>query len=342
MNLEDYILGQIQEGGSVTPAQILHHSGLSRQHIHRVTTKLMHDGKIVRLGATRNLKFVAPSTELQAAIGSRPLSFSRKVELHGLDENIVFREVGQKTNVLELLPINVVDILRYAFTEMLNNAIDHSSARTASIEGARTSDQIEFEIRDNGIGLLENFRKHFQLADEREALLEVIKGKITTRADKHSGQGLFFTSRAVDIFVLESGALRLTKSNLLDDTFIESKRRTKGTTVKFSLATDATRTMREVFDKFSSIDGGFFGTEYLVKLAGYDDAFISRSQAKMVMHGMERFKKVTLDFENIRLIGQGFADEVLRVWQNEHPDTEISWVNVNADVEFMLQRALRT
>ena len=342
MNVETYITEAIGQHGSVTPGQIQEGTGFSRQHIHRVTTRLVREGKIVRLGATRNLRFIAPSTELQAAIGARPLSFSRRLSLAHLDENTIFREIGQRTNVLELLPLNALDILRYAFTEMLNNAIDHSAAKYAVIEGSRTSELVELEIRDNGIGLLENFRSHFELADEREALLEVIKGKITTRTDKHSGQGLFFTSRAVDIFVLESGSLRLTKNNLLDDTFIESKRKTPGTTVKFSLATDTNRTMREVFNQFSSVDEGFFGTEYHVKLAGYDDAFISRSQAKMVMNGMERFKHVSLDFTDVRLVGQGFADEVLRVWHNEYPLTQISWTNANPDVEFMLQRALRT
>jgi anti-sigma regulatory factor (Ser/Thr protein kinase) len=342
MDIEQFISAHIGEHGSVTPGQIQKHVGFSRVHIHRVTTRLVREGKIVRLGATRNLRFVAPSTTLQAAIGARPLSFSRKVRLAGLAEDTVFREISQKTNVFELIPLNVLDILRYAFTEMLNNAIDHSGAEFAVVEGSRTSELIELEIRDTGIGLLENFRSHFDLQDEREALLEVIKGKITTRTDKHTGLGLFFTSRAVDVFILESSTLRLTKDNKIDDTFIESKRKSKGTTVRFSLATDSSRTLREVFDQFSSVDDGFFGTEYLVKLAGYDDAFISRSQAKMIMHGMERFKHVTLDFDSVRLVGQGFADETLRVWKSEHPSTTVSWVNANPDVEFMMQRSLST
>ena len=129
---------------------------------------------------------------------------------------------------------------------------------------------------------------------------------------------------------------------MLPDIFIESKRKTKGTTVRFSLATETTRTLRGVFDQFSSVEAGFYGTEYLIKLAGFDDAFISRSQAKMVMNGMERFKHVTLDFADVRLVGQGFADEALRVWANDHPLTRVTWTNANPDVEFMLARSVRT
>lgn len=341
MSVENFIFETIDKQGSVTPGEIKANTGFSRMQINRVTNRLIHEGKIVRIGATRSLKFIAPSSELQTAIGARPLSITRRVELANLDESITFREISQRTNILELLPINVFDILRFAFTEMLNNAIDHSGAKFATIVGSRTTDQVEFEIRDRGIGLLENFRSHFHLADEREALLEVIKGKLTTRSDRHSGQGLFFTSRAVDLFTLESGTLRLIKNNLLNDTFIESKQKSKGTTVRFSINTKSTRTTKEVFDLFSSPDEGFFATEYQIKLAGYDDAFISRSQAKMIMNGMDRFKRVVLDFTDVRLIGQGFADEVLRVWRNDHPATEITWVNANDDVAFMLKRVTK-
>jgi hypothetical protein len=62
----------------------------------------------------------------------------------------------------------------------------------------------------------------------------------------------------------------------------------------------------------------------------------------MIMNGMERFKHVIMDFTDVRLIGQGFADEVLRVWQKEHLSTEVTWTNTNPDVEFMLRQALKT
>ena len=342
MDISAIIMQEIEQSGSVTPAKIQQRSGVSRQQVHRITRKLVQSGQIVRLGATRNLHFVAPNLQLQAAIGARPLSFARRLTATGLDENTAFRHITQTTNVLELLPLNVTDILRFAFTEMLNNAIDHSEAHNVYIEGSRTLDEVELEVKDAGIGLLENFRRHFKLANEREALLEVVKGKLTTRSDRHSGQGLFFTSRAVDMFVLESGSLRLTVNNRLNDTFIETKRRSAGTLVSFVVSTKSEQTMAAVFGRFSSIEAGFFGTEYRIKLAGYDDAFISRSQAKMVMNGMDRFNRVTLDFTDVRLVGQGFADEVLRVWQDQHPAVTIDWTNASDDVAFMMDRVERT
>ncbi len=39
------------------------------------------------------------------------------------------------------------------------------------------------------------------------------------------------------------------------------------------------------------------------------------------------------------MIGQGFADEVFRVWKKAHPKVEIKAENTNDDVKFMIKRA---
>ena len=57
------------------------------------------------------------------------------------------------------------------------------------------------------------------------------------------------------------------------------------------------------------------------------------------MHGMEKFREVILDFDRVTGIGQGFADEVFRVWAAAHPDTTVTWVHACEPVEFMAQRA---
>jgi len=72
------------------------------------------------------------------------------------------------------------------------------------------------------------------------------------------------------------------------------------------------------------------------------ETLISRSQAKGIVLGLEKFNYVTLDFDGIRLAGQGFVDEVFRVFANAHPDTKITYINANADVEFMIKRGFAT
>ncbi|AWB35747.1 STAS-like domain-containing protein [Orrella marina] len=45
-------------------------------------------------------------------------------------------------------------------------------------------------------------------------------------------------------------------------------------------------------------------------------------------------------FDGVESIGQAFADEIFRVFQNEHPEVSISAQNTNPDVDFMIKRAL--
>jgi hypothetical protein len=70
-----------------------------------------------------------------------------------------------------------------------------------------------------------------------------------------------------------------------------------------------------------------------------DEMYVARSQAKRILNNLQAFNIITLDFKGIQMVGQGFADEVFRVYQNENPDKEIRYINANDDVDFMLKRA---
>jgi len=45
-----------------------------------------------------------------------------------------------------------------------------------------------------------------------------------------------------------------------------------------------------------------------------------------------------LDFSGVEMIGQAFADQIFRVFRNEHPDINLVRINTNDDVEKMIQR----
>ena len=103
------------------------------------------------------------------------------------------------------------------------------------------------------------------------------------------------------------------------------------------------RTTKEIFDEYTSDDFVFNKTKITVHLAkdylGHD--FVSRSLAKRILMNVEKFKIIVLDFENIDNIGQGFADEVFRVFKNKNPDITIISVNMNEEIEFMINRAMK-
>ena len=103
------------------------------------------------------------------------------------------------------------------------------------------------------------------------------------------------------------------------------------------------RTTKEIFDEYTSDDFVFNKTKITVHLAkdylGHD--FVSRSLAKRILMNVEKFKIIVLDFENVDNIGQGFADEVFRVFKNKNPDITIVPVNMNEEIEFMINRAMK-
>ena len=83
-------------------------------------------------------------------------------------------------------------------------------------------------------------------------------------------------------------------------------------------------------------------TEIIVKLIEeYEKSLISRSVAKRILNNLEKFKEITFDYKGIENIGQGFADQIYRVFQNENPEVILNNINTNKEIEFMINRSKR-
>ena len=260
-----------------------------------------------------------------------------------LEEDILYDELIKKYEIDK--KNNVKHILVYAFTEMLNNAIEHSEGTEISIHYAENYFNIFVIIKDNGIGIFKKIVRDHNLKNENEAIFELKKGKLTSDAENHSGEGIFFTSKVVDYFLISS--FNKTFSSGSDEYFYsieQNRERTiKGTEVILVLNKNTERTTKEIFDEYTSDDFVFNKTKITVHLAkdylGHD--FVSRSLAKRILMNVEKFKVIVLDFENIDNIGQGFADEVFRVFKNKNPDITIVPINMNEEIEFMINRAMK-
>ena len=68
---------------------------------------------------------------------------------------------------------------------------------------------------------------------------------------------------------------------------------------------------------------------------------LSRSQARRLLFGLEKFRIINLGFSDVAQIGQAFADEIFRVYQKRFPQIRINYENVNKVVEFMIFRVLK-
>ncbi|HLI18668.1 MAG TPA: DUF4325 domain-containing protein [Rhodanobacteraceae bacterium] len=306
--------------------------GLTRQTVAARARALIKAGYLAKSGTTR------PTYTLGS---SRRAVFTHV--LRGLDEGRVW--LHDIAPVLRGLPVNVVDICHHGLTEMVNNAIDHSGGSHLRVFVDRTRETVTLMVSDDGMGIFRKITAALDLPDERLALLELSKGKLTTDPRRHTGEGVFFTSRMFDRFQIVSGELVFDHDDaqaddLLDD--IEPRYARHGTTVLMEIAADSKRTAKQVFDRFSSgpDDYAFAKTVVPVRLAKVgDENLVSRSQAKRLMQRVERFRTVVLDFAGIASIGQAFADEVFRVFANAHPDVELVPKHATPAVQQMIRRA---
>lgn len=303
----------------------------TRQAIHKHLQRLTEEGAITLHGQTRNKTYrLAPLVE-----------WSKEYSLTaGITEDQVWREDIAPS--LGKLPENVLNLWHYGFTEMFNNAIDHSGGTTAGVRLKKTAVATEIELYDDGTGIFKKIQAAMDLLDERHAVLELAKGKFTTDPTNHSGEGIFFSSRMFDEFVIVSGGVYFSHQfDEPEDWILQPSRATGGTLVRMVLHNHTARTTKKVFDKFSSDDDyGFTKTVVPVKLMRYgDDNLISRSQAKRLLARFDRFKVVILDFSGVSMIGQAFADEVFRVFRQKHPEVELVTLHANSEVKRMISRA---
>jgi len=196
-------------------------------------------------------------------------------------------------------------------------------------------------IHDNGVGIFKKIQEAVKLPGERQAVVQLSKGKFTTDPSKHSGEGIFFTSKMFDRFDILSGGLAFSGDPNNQPKWVTEKFH-GGTTVWMKLVNDSTREPKDVYGQFPAGHDGDFAfdkTAVPIKLAQVGPGgLVSRSQAKRVLAGIDRFKVVALDFEGVDWIGQGFADEIFRVYQNAHPDIKILVEGANPDVKSMIQR----
>ena len=320
-------------------AEIVQATGLSRAYIHRSFNALENEGVIVRIGKANRTRYVAAARGALQRARRTELRFRRMLRGTGTSEDEVLTEIKRETGVYLGLPGNVSDILDYSFSEMLNNALEHSRAKRIDVHVVRTPPGVSFRVRDYGVGILRNIMRKNKLKSESEAVQDLLKGKQTTQPDRHSGEGIFFTSRVVDVLVIRGSNKKLIFDNMLGDVFVREVKPLVGTQVDVMLARSSKRTLRSVFDRYAGKNYTFDKTSLTVRLFAGAGGYVSRSQARRLVAGLEKFRSITLDFSGVKLVGQSFADEIFSVWQAAHPKMNIDVLGASEDVILMIERA---
>lgn len=171
---------------------------------------------------------------------------------------------------------------------------------------------------------------------------------LTTNRQAHSGEGIFFSSKMLGLFAIWSDDAVFSagtgmRNQLVQSHLIAYYTRLKkiGTMVVMRLENETRRVPKEVFDMFAPMDEGFIRTLLPMReLCPFGEP-IARSQARRLTQRLEEFSEVFLDFEGIEFMGQGFADEVFRVFQSQHPELTLTPVHANETVLGMIHHVQR-
>ncbi len=342
MDLANIILKEINSKGFTTLSVIKSKTKLSQPYINRAFQQMRDECKIVMVGRARNTRYVAADINEFQKAKNTIMHFSGKFlnQPGKTNEDIILDNVKKNTGIFSGITPEAYSILDYAFTEMVNNAIEHSQSEYIEIKMRRENGIVTFNVNDNGIGIFNNIMAKKHLNNELEAIQDLLKGKLTTAVQFHSGEGIFFTSKSADNFSISSSGKKIIYNNIIEDVFIkDNKKNITGTAILFTISEKSDRKLEDIFNRYTDENYDFSKTEVRVKLYKEGTSYISRSQARRILTGLEKFKKIILDFKDVETAGQGFADEIFRVWLNNHAHTAIIPENANDNVMFMINRA---
>lgn len=268
-----------------------------------------------------------------------------------LDEDDIFYE--DISPLLQDVSVEAKRIWGYVFMEMMNNAIEHSACKNIYCRVVKDVLYTEITITDDGIGIFKNIQNYLTVelgkrVTYQDVLVELYKGKMTTAAQNHSGEGVFFSSKSMDEFAIWSDDMVYVQGVQERNQFMQNhliayytRLQRIGTAVMMKLANQSKRALKEVFNMYSTIDEGFIKTRIPIKEVCQEGEPIARSQARKLLYRLEQFKIVEFDFAEVDFMGQGFADEVFRVFKNRHPEVEIVPINACPDILSMIKHVQR-
>jgi len=341
MDINKLIMNVLKKKRKVKASDIIKATGFSREYINRFFRELRDSGKLILVGKANKAHYVLATDKAVKNAREKIKSFHNILDNKELSEDTVFDNIRKNTGIFIDISKNVSRIINYAFTEMLNNAIEHSRSKKIEITMEIDTGYICFNVTDRGVGIFNNIMDKMHFSSEMDAIQDLMKGKLTTASQAHSGEGIFFTSKVADKLIIQSSGKKLIFDNLIKDIFVKDvKKNYVGTKIFFSINIDTDRKLSDIFKEYTGNSFEFTKTKVNVKLYKMGSEYISRSQARRILSGLDKFKTVILDFKGVETVGQGFVDEVFRVWKLNYPEIKIIPQNANENISFMINRAL--
>ena len=323
--IREFILNNLTEHQKDIVKTVIRKFGLSRQAVLRHMYVLIQGGRVTAHGKTKDRYY-----ELNPIVNRTvTITITPKLEEDKIGRKYLFPHLSDFSS-------NLREICEYGFMEIVNNVISHSEGDQCTLKLNITAKNVHMYVHDNGVGIFRKIKEHFDLENQHHAILELSKGRLTTNPKTHIGDGIFSIIHLFDKVQINSGGLCWKYDISKGHQVVESGSDQGGTSVSINIATSSKNRLQNVFNKYSTeIKTSLFDrTEVPVILGKFDsENFMSRSQARRLSRNLEKFHEVCIDFKGIKLIGDSFADEIFRVFQNQHPDLKIDCINTNVQIE---------
>lgn len=329
-SIHEFIIAAVAQDPAGVARRTCEAYRISRQAVNRHLRALLDAGLLEETGHTR-----AKTYRLRQTV-----SIKRQFRLTpALREHRVWRDIMHEH--VDIVSANVRDICQYAFTEVLNNAIDHSGASRITVALSMSAAAITLSVTDDGKGIFSGIAEHLGLDDAREVAFELAKGRLSTAPDGHAGLGLFFATKACDKIEIQSERTTVVAEpdvwSVRDEGF-----RIRGTSVRMRVSRTNDRELNEVFDTYAG-RGAIVRTQVpLALLEAAGGRLVSRSQAQRVIARLDDFEEVYLDFAGVEAVGPAFADEIFRAFRAQRPGVTLVTLNASSEVRARVRASIAT
>jgi len=265
---------------------------------------------------------------------------ARSYTLYGLQEDLPWQRDFAPHFAL---PAHVSRMIRHGFTELVNNAADHSGGSSVTVSLRQTPSHVQLLVSDDGCGVFDKICRAFDIEDAQHAMLELSKGRLTSQPQAHTGRGLFFSSQLADVFDIHANGTAFQRRAWESAGWRPGRPMPRqGSSIYMAIALDTQRTLDQVMGAWS-LDGSgveFDQTEISLQLlAGPGQPLDSRAQARRVAARLATFRCAEINFSGVEDVGHGFIDELFRVFARANPGVELRPTHTSPRIAALIKSA---
>lgn len=329
-HLTNWITAAASEHSQALAAHVEERTGASHRAVLSALKRLVDAQWLVRSGTPRRQVYT-PGALRQVV---------RSYTLYGLQEDLPWQRDFAPHFAL---PRPIERMVQHGFTELVNNAADHSGGTSVTVSLRQTPSHVQLLVSDDGCGVFDKICTAFDIVDPQHAMLELSKGRLTSAPEAHTGRGLFFSSQLADVFDIHANNTAFQRRAWDGSGWKKGRALPRqGSSIYMAIALNTTRTLDGVMQAWSLAGDGIEFDRTVVQLrllAGEGQALDSRAAARRVGTRLTPFKRAEIDFEGVTDVGHGFTDELFRVFAKANPQIELVATNATPRIEALVNSA---